>query len=271
MAEFTHNDFVRIQRWFYDHTSINLKDNKKALVSARWQKRITQHGFSSLGEYFDFLNNDQSGVEEEIAINLLTTNETYFFREPKHFEFMERVIIPHLLTTATDRCVRIWSAAASTGQEAYTIALEFAQHYGIQRNWKILGTDVNSEVIRTAKRGVYTLEASKRIPLELLKMYGAKGVGKDIGWFRFKDELRSKVNFTCHNLMKPLPTNTDFDVIFLRNVLIYFDLDDKKAIVNNMVDKLRPGAWLLVGHSESISGYNDQLIQLKPGCYQKQD
>jgi len=265
MSPITSKEFELIREWLYLHTSIHLNDSKKTLVSGRLQKRVNYLGLKSLLDYYKYIVEASNQDEAQQAINLLTTNETYFFREKKHYDFLRHSILDGIRISGD---YKVWSAASSTGEEAYTTALIMADMFGIKSSWKILGTDINTDVIVTAKKGVYPIESSQKIPIEMLKKYCVKGVGRDDGFFKFKDEMIEKVNFTKHNLIKPLPINTRFDLVFLRNVLIYFDIKDKKRIVSNIMSVMKPGAWLLVGHSESVSGYNEKLKQIKPGCYQ---
>lgn len=257
--------FDSIRRWLYQHTGIHLNDSKHTLVSGRLNKRLRELGLQEYNSYLRRLADNSSG-ERQVAINLLTTNETYFFREPKHFDFLQQRILsqPGLQHTG----FRAWSAAASSGEEAYTIALLLAEHLGLYGRWNILGTDLNTQILRQARRGVYALADAERIPLPLLRQYCQKGRGKDAGLFRFSREIRAKLALRQHNLMLPLVSDQPFDLIFLRNVLIYFSVADKQKIVQNVLQSLKPGGWLLVGHSESITGYDERLKQWQAGCYQ---
>lgn len=254
--------FRQIQQWLYAQTGIFLNDNKMPLVHGRLQKRLRELQLVSLDKYARLLLADK--LEQQVAINLLTTNETYFFREPKHFEFLLEVILPQIKHIAD---IKVWSAASSTGEEAYTIALLLAEHLGIKSGWQITGTDINTEVLGIAAQGVYLLTAAEKIPELLRKKYCVKGKNKDSGWFRLGREVREHVSFQQLNLMKISDFAKQFDVVFLRNVLIYFELTDKQLIIRQVLTKLKPGGWLLVGHSESITGYDPRLKQYKPGCY----
>lgn len=259
---FTIKDFKHIQQWLYKKSGIFLNENKQALVNGRLQKRIRELQLDAPSGYIRLLKEDKQ--EEQVAINLLTTNETYFFREQNHFTFLTETIIPQL---SVQTKFRVWSAAASSGEEAYTVAFLLANALGIAGQWKILGTDINTAVLALAQRGVYPLVDAAKINIELLKKYCVKGCGKDQDYFMIRPELRDHLFFKQHNLMMPLRASVPFDLVFLRNVLIYFDLEDKQRIVQNVVSSMRPGAWLLTGHSESINGYDKRLEQHKPGCY----
>lgn len=255
--------FKQIRDWLYERSGIHLNTTKKSLVTGRLYKRLTELDLRDFDAYLHLLRNPQQSKEAELALNLLTTNETYFFREPKHFDFLQSLIAQGEL----NKRARVWSAAASTGEEAFSIALALASQFGLQEPWQVIGTDINTRVLQQARSAVYPLQDSQKIDQSLLKAFCVKGVGKDEGWFRIRPEVRQHVQFQQHNLMQPLQTTQKFDLIFLRNVLIYFELEDKKRIVLNMLEALKPGGYLLVGHSESIHGYDPRLVQQRPACY----
>jgi chemotaxis protein methyltransferase CheR len=256
-------EFHGFRDWLYKNTGIHLSDIKKGMISGRLQKRLHALKLPDYATYLKLLKDQNQQAERQLALNLLTTNETYFFREDKHFAFLK----DYLANARSQRNIQIWSAASSSGEEAYSIAMLLADVLGLHQNWQIFGTDINSEVLSKARRAVYPMADTKKIAQPYLQRYCQKGVGKDLGWFRINPELRQRVNFELVNLFK-LPSGlAKFDVIFLRNVLIYFELEDKKIIVKNILRQLKPGGILLVGHSESIHGYDDALVQLQPSCY----
>ncbi|TVV43374.1 protein-glutamate O-methyltransferase CheR [Thalassolituus sp. C2-1] len=256
-------EFNFFRQWLFQNSGITLNDSKKSLVSGRLSKRIAKLGLGSFSAYLKII---RSGDKEEaqVLLNILTTNETYFFREHKHFEFMQSVILPDLKQAGK---VSVWSAAASTGEEAYTVALIMADAFGLHGPWSVTGTDINTEVLSIGQRAIYPIEASVKIPESYRKKYCLKGKGKDQGLFRICGELRKQVNFTQHNLMQPYAGTERFNLVFLRNVLIYFDLEEKKEILRHVMNSMTPGGWLLVGHSESITGYSERIKQYQPGCY----
>lgn len=254
-------DFFR--QWLFSKTGISLNDSKKSLVNGRLSKRLNRLGVGSYTDYIRIIRNGDTD-ECQTLINILTTNETYFFREQKHFDFLLNVILPEYKDPSS---LSFWSAASSTGEEAYTTAFLLAERFGSQAGWSIKATDINTEVVRIAQRGVYPLDAAMKIPEPIRKKYCLKGKGKDQGFFRICPEIRRNVMFSAHNLMQPLAGNLPFDVVFLRNVLIYFDMDEKKKIIQNVMNAMQPDGWLLVGHSESITGYHERLKQCRPGCY----
>lgn len=257
------SEFIQFRDWLYQQAGIHLADVKCSMVSGRLQKRLHALQLSGFAAYLDYLKVPAHQQERQTALNLLTTNETYFFREDKHFLFLQKLLVaqPQLQNW------QVWSAAASSGQEAYSIAMTLAQQLGFTKSWQVSATDINTTVLEKAQRAIYAIDEAAKIPEAMLKAYCEKGVGKDQGWFRIGQSIRQRVNFCVTNLFKPDKTLPVFDVIFLRNVLIYFELEDKKLIVNNVLRQLKPGGCLLVGHSESIHGYHPALVQLQPSCY----
>lgn len=258
-------EFRDIRDWLKGQTGIHLADIKKSMVVGRLQKRLRALQISSFTVYLKLILQADQSSERQTAVNLLTTNETYFFREEKHFQFLEQQVLPAVQSRDN---FKVWSAAASTGEEAYSIALTLAQLWGVQSSWQVMGTDINTSVLQRAQKALYPLDAKDRIPLQMLKAFCLKGVGKETGWLKISDEVSSHVSFVQANLFTLQLRLPMFEVIFLRNVLIYFELEDKKKIIQNIVRQLKPGGWLLVGHSESIHGYHDDLKQHRPSCYQ---
>ncbi len=263
--ELSDAEFVGLRDWLYQQTGIHLTDIKKSMITGRLQKRLQALKLARYSDYLRLLKDPQRKEEQQRALNLLTTNETYFFREDKHFKFLSQ-----LVSNEPNRQWQIWSAAASSGEEAYSIAMQLADCIGLQRQWQVLGTDINTAVLEKARRAIYPITGATKIPQLLLTQYCLKGIGKDLGWFRIDPDLRQRVSFEVANLFKPTFRAQKFDVIFLRNVLIYFELDDKKVIVENMLQQLKPGGYLLVGHAESIHGYHDALVQQQASCYRYQ-
>lgn len=256
-------EFGQFRDWLYQQAGIHLADVKCSMVSGRLQKRLHALQLPGFAAYLDYLKVPANQQERQTALNLLTTNETYFFREEKHFQFLQKL----LAAQPQQQNWQVWSAAASSGQEAYSIAMTFAQQLGLNSRWQVSATDINTTVLEKAQRAIYSMDEATKIPEAMLKAYCDKGIGKDEGWFRIGQNIRQHVSFSVTNLFKPDKQLPVFDVIFLRNVLIYFESEDKKLIVNNVLKQLKPGGCLLVGHSESIHGYHPALVQLQPSCY----
>ncbi len=200
-----------------------------------------------------------------MMVNILTTNETYFFREPKHFEFFQ----DNILKSWRGSNFRVWSAASSTGEEAYTLAMLMAENMGV-REWEVFASDISTHVLKKARSGVYTLDRLDNMDKRYLQKYCLKGVRSQQGYFRIDASLRKRVTFHQVNLMDKIPGEIGkFDVIFLRNVLIYFDNDTKKQVVERLLETLNPGGYFFVGHSESLHRVTNQVHSVKPSIYRK--
>jgi chemotaxis protein methyltransferase CheR len=259
------HEFIWIRDYLYKHTGIVLSDRKRALVTGRLDKRLRHYGFSSYSEYFRKI--DTEGLQQEalMAIDLLTTNETYFFREPKHFDFLQNHFFPG---HRAGQPLRFWSAASSSGEEAYTLAM-LAAEFAKAEQWEIIGTDISTRVLEKAHRGLYPLHAAEKIPQPLLKKYCLKGRDEYEGFFLIDQALRNRVKFMRANLNDTLPNLGLFDVIFLRNVMIYFDIPTKQRLVERIQQHLRPGGYIILSHSESLNGMKSHLQMVSPSIYRK--
>lgn len=262
--ELTDREFKQFQGMIHKIAGISLSDAKKPLVGGRLSKRIKHHGLHSFGEYFDIVMRE--GTELQVAVDLLTTNETYFFREPRHMDFLRDRILP---SHPRGRPFRIWSAASSSGEEPYTLAMVLADSLGEEAPWEILGSDISSRVLEKARAGHYSLERSSGIPRHFLNRFCLKGVGSQDGTFLLNRSLRERVQFQQVNLNEPLPRLGEFDVVFLRNVMIYFNMETKRQVVARILPLLRPGGYFIVSHSESLNGVSDVLKVVVPSIYRK--
>jgi chemotaxis protein methyltransferase CheR len=261
----TEQEFSNFQGFIYDAAGITLTASKKLLVSSRLAKRLAQYQFKSYGEYFHLLKSGNSPVEVQTAIDLLTTNETYFFREPKHFDLLREQA---LAAANRSRPFRVWSAASSTGEEAYSIAMVLADCMeGTQ--WDILGTDISARVLVRAAAGHYPLERTKNIPKSYLQRFCLKGIDDQAGTLLIERSLRGKVNFRQANLNAALPEIGLFDVIFLRNVMIYFNDETKRQVVARVLAQLKPGGYFCIGHSETLNGISSAVQPMAPSIYRK--
>ncbi|MEU8613339.1 CheR family methyltransferase [Actinoplanes sp. NPDC048791] len=263
VQQLTDDQFRRLTGLLHDHTGIALAPGKEALVAGRLDKRIRQLGLGGYGEYLALLRDGHDEVELHQMINLLTTNETFFFREPRHFEFLERVIAPG---RPPGRALRMWSAASSTGEEAYTAAMVLGDALPVAQ-WEIVGSDISTDVVETARRALYPIEAAERIPPPLLRRYCLRGREEYQGLLTICRELRARVEFHCLNLMEDFRRLGRFDVIFLRNVMIYFDLATKRDLVDRMQQLLFPGGFLIIGSSESLNAIPSPLRMVEPSIY----
>jgi chemotaxis protein methyltransferase CheR len=256
-------EFKLFKDMIYATAGINLSDAKKPLVSGRLAKRIKHHQLKSFGDYFRLVKTNTDG-EFQIAIDLLTTNETFFFREPKHFNYLRDTILP--AWNSGQR--RVWSAASSSGEEGYTLAMMLAEHSPTD-DWEIVGTDISTRVLERARSAQYPLADAEDIPRQYLTKYCLKGIGSQEGTFLVGRELRRKVSFIHANLQQDLTKLGMFDVIFLRNVLIYFNMETKQRVVASLLSRLKPGGYFIVGHSESLNGITDSLKVVVPSIYLK--
>ena len=260
-------EFNLFRELIYKLAGITLSDGKKALVVSRLTKRLRHYGLNNFSDYYALVNDAAQTEELQMMIDLLTTNETYFFREDKHFEFLQQLVKQRPSST---KPFRIWSAACSSGEEPYTIAMSLANVIGIT-NWEIMATDISTRVLATAQKGLYTEERLQKVPPPLLKKYVVKAKGEDEGMMQINDNLRQRINFRQLNLLGNWPVDVGkFDVIFLRNVMIYFDKPTKENLVARLVGQLDDQGHLLTGHSESLTGINKDLKTLMPSVYQKQ-
>lgn len=234
------------------------------LVAGRLAGRLHALNLRDCRDYLRLLENERQEVQE--AIDLLCVNETWFFRECQHFSLLCERIIPELGRAAPPR---IWSAACATGEEPYSLAMLMAERYPLA-DWEIVASDVSSKALRQARRGVYPLPRCENIPRHLLVEHCRKGVGACEGTFSIAREVRERVRFQRINLNEDLPLALgSFDLIFLRNVMIYFDMETKRRVVERVVDRLRPGGYLCIGHSETLRGLTGSVMQVQPAVYRK--
>ena len=258
-------EFAHFKRFIFEAAGITLGDGKKQLVSSRLGNRVAHHGLGTFAAYFKLLKSGESGAEVQIAVDLLTTNETYFFREPRHFEFLEKQLgaLP-----ARQQPVRIWSAAGSTGEEAYSIAMLLEDRFP-GRPWEIVASDISTRVLDRARAGHYPMERARHVPRGYLQKFCLKGTGNQEDTLLVARALRSRVSFLQINLNDRLPAIGMFDFVFLRNVLIYFNQETKRSVVARALSVLQPGGWLFIGHSETLNGVCDDVKAIAPAIYQK--
>ena len=263
----TDKELNQFQNLIYDWAGIHMSDAKRALISGRLLKRLRYYHLSSYQEYIDMILDPANREERQIMVNLLTTNETYFFRESQHLDYLRDQIIPKI---KGNDIFRVWSAAASSGQEAYSIAMVL-EDSGIKNKWEILGTDINETVLEKARKAIYPLEASEKIPQTLLKKYCLRGVNAEYGNFTVIDEIRKNIRFVKMNLNEPFSNVGYFDVVFLRNVMIYFDLETKISLVERIYHVIKPEGFFILGHSENLNNISKKFKTLVPTIYQRLD
>ncbi|SOC16004.1 chemotaxis protein methyltransferase CheR [Rhodobacter sp. JA431] len=258
-------DFIR------DEIGVNLSSAKRVMISGRFHKRIVALGLKDFDGYLKWLYETKSFDSERHHIfDAVTTNKTDFFRESEHFDILQEVCIPRFRETGRNR-FKAWSAAASTGAEAYTLAMVLAEQARVSPfDWVILGTDINNRVLETARLAIYPEDQLRPLTPAERNRYFLQGTGDYAKAFRVVPELRARVNFTRLNLMdESFPIDSDVDVIFLRNVLIYFTPEDQAALIDRLVHHLAPTGSLFVGHSESMVVRHPALKQIAPAVYNR--
>ena len=249
-------DFARVKALIHDKAGISLHEGKHAMVYSRVSRRLRETGHGSFKDYLDWLE-QHDGAEWQEFINALTTNLTAFFREPHHFETLDQ-----LLRARPTHAWRIWCAAASTGEEPYSIAMTCAEALGSKGQYQILNSDIDTKVLATAQRGVYKLEAGKGLSPDRLQRFFLRGKGANAGLMRVKPELQKHLSFQSVNLVQELPLRETFDVVFCRNVMIYFDAPTQRAVLERIHRLMAPGGTLFVGHAENFSDAR-QLFRLR--------
>lgn len=261
--------FQQIAEIMGQHAGIVLSDTKKHLVYGRLVKRLRLLDLSGFDEYLELINS--SGNEEfEHFVNALTTNLTSFFREPKHFEFLEKTLVPMLVQNKSEPVIRIWSAGCSTGEEPYSIAMSVSEM--LPRDWsvRILATDLDSTVVAHARAGIYSSDRVSGISQDRLRRWFLQGKGSNSGNVRVKPEIAQSIAFKPLNLLHDWPFRQSFDVIFCRNVVIYFDKVTQAKLFDRFANVLAPAGHLFVGHSETLYKVTDRFNLLGNTIYRKE-
>ncbi len=261
--------FDKICKIVYDKSGISISDKKVALVSARTRKRMRKLEIENYKDYFDHLENDKSGKELVKFLDVISTNVTHFFRESEHFDFLTRIFKDGL--RKGQRKFRYWSAACSSGEEPYSMAITLLEALnGENVDVKILGTDISTQVLAKAINGIYVEKKVDPIENKLLKKYFLLEYKNNKKHYRVKQRLKKLTLFRRMNLSEsPLPLNRKLDMIFCRNVMIYFDQIHREKLINELYRLLKPGGYLLTGHSESITGINNDFKVVRPSIYYK--
>ena len=250
--------FGLFQNLIYTTAGIRLSSQKKGLLSSRLLKRLKKLGIDSLHEYYRRVKDDSNELVE--MINCISTNTTHFFRENHHFEYLKNKIMPELLTIkSSGKTIRIWSAGCSTGEEPYSIAITLCEALGDMRGWdiKVLATDISTKVLGAAQSGIYEYEAVSDMPEDIVRRYFLRGAGENTGKIKVRDFLKDMIRFRRLNLKDgAYPFKRKFDVIFCRNVMIYFDEDMKQHVLSMFHRHLSDSGHLFLGHSETMLGSN---------------
>lgn len=263
-------EFRRISMFLKDRYGIDMT-HKKEIMDGRLSNMIRIRGFDSYDAYMNTLMQDSSGEMEKELVNLLSTNHTYFMREFEHFEYMKKVVLPYLRKEEENtQDLRIWCGAASSGEEPYTLAMLLVDFFGLEHDkWDttVLATDISTEVLQTAVRGVYKKEQIAELPDNWKRRF-FRSVGEG-EYFAITDELKNEVLFRQFNLMDDFPFRKKLHVIFLRNVMIYFDRPTKQNLIKKLYDVLEPGGYLFVGRTETIEKGNVPFELVEPSIFRK--
>jgi chemotaxis protein methyltransferase CheR len=267
-------DFQDIARLVRQKAGINLHAGKKELVRARLGKIIREDGYGDFHNYYQAVVHDHTGDQLVRLLDLISTNLTFFFREPKHFAFMRETFLPELEKRRRGLkppSLRIWSAGCSTGEEPYSIAITVAEKspFFWDGDFRLLATDLSTQVLTTAARGVYSVGQLQDVPPNTLRRFFRQGRGASEGKYRVSAALRDRIAFRRLNLIEPFPMKKSFDLVFCRNVMIYFDKKIQGELVAKIHDLLAEGGYLFIGHAESLSGLDHRFKYVQPTVYRK--
>jgi len=272
--ELSDADFRRFSKLVYDKCGICLGGGKKELVRARLNKRLRETGIHNFKDYYRFLTKQDNGRELVKMVDAISTNVTSFFRQQTHFDFLRETVFPSVKESQNrigSRRLLFWSAGCSTGQEPYSLAISFLEYFGGRNSHdlRILATDISTNVLEQAQRGVYPAACLKGIPQTILRKYFQRGYGSQSAKYRIKESVKKLILFKWLNLMEPFSFRHAFDLILCRNVMIYFDKDTRERLVGKFYNCLVDGGYLIVGGSESLAGSDHRFKYIRPSIYQK--
>jgi chemotaxis protein methyltransferase CheR len=274
LVPISEREFRAFQQLIYREAGIHLSGVKQALLSGRLARRMRELKMLRFQDYFERVVQDRSGDELVILLDAITTNETHFFREPRQFEYLEQVIFPQWQAAAAEgrrsRVLRIWSAACSTGEEPYSLAMSLLRHFPAEQGWRIdiLASDLSTRALDRARAGVWPLQRADEIPPECLRRFMLRGSGSQEGKMKAGTEVRAPLRFQRLNLNdERYPLQPGFDAIFCRNVLIYFDQASRARVIDRLLDLLTPSGHLFLGHAESLTGMNERVRAVAPAIY----
>jgi chemotaxis protein methyltransferase CheR len=274
MKAISDREFSRYRKLIYGKAGICLSPTKKAFLEARLTRRIRELGMDSFHAYYQYVTQDQNGNELAQLFDRISTNETHFFREPRQFDFLEQQIFPDWQAQGDSglrpRRIRVWSAGCSTGEEPYSLAMILLDHFPRGSGWEIeiIATDLSSRALKSARKAVWSIVKAKEIPQSYLKRFMLKGTGSQQAYMKAGAEIQAIIRFQQLNLNDDhYAVPEPFDLIFCRNVLIYFDAASRARVVYRLVNHLAPGGFLLVGHAESLNGVSDRIRHVRPTIY----
>jgi chemotaxis protein methyltransferase CheR len=269
------SEFEFIRTLVYEHSRIHLSPDKRELVASRLGKRLRATQLSDIGEYCQLLQGRSAGDELSHLIDAISTNHTFFFREMSHFDFLQQKVLPEMLQRRrAERWPRfnVWSAASSSGEEPYSIAMTLAEHLPPAAGWPwhVEATDISHRILEKARAAIYREEVVRRLPAAQVTKYFQRGIGPQAGNFRVNPTLTAGVTYRQLNLLEgELPFTEPFQLIFCRNVMIYFDRPTQEELIRRLTQRLVPGGYLFVGHSESLTAVRHSLQTVKPAVYRR--
>jgi chemotaxis protein methyltransferase CheR len=260
-------NFDMLSKYIYDYSGIKMPHTKMTMLEGRLRRRLRVTGMPTFDSYCDYIFK-HGGLESEsiFLIDAVTTNKTDFFREPKHFDFLTRTALPEIVRNYGDRRIRTWSSACSTGAEPYTMAMvmsDYLSAHASERDYFVLATDLSTDVLQKAQRGIYQSDLLQPVPAEMMRKYVMQPADKRRQEMRIVPKLRSKVGFARMNLMDDTyPVGDAMHLIFCRNVLIYFDKPTQQHVLSRLCANLLPGGYLFIGHSETVTGFDLPIRQV---------
>ncbi len=273
-AEMGDDEFKRFSALIQEEFGIKMPPTKRILLQSRFQKRLRVLGMHSYKEYCDYVFSKEGREKERTnLIDVVTTNTTHFFREPKHWDIMNNIVMPELWRRGVGKgkALKMWSAGCSSGEEPYTLAMVLSE-FGARNSgfdFSILATDISTEILQKAQRAVYSMDKAEEIPMEMKKKYLLKSKSRTNPLIKIDNSLRKKVKFQRLNFMENFKLPEEQDIIFCRNVVIYFDRDTQVVLFNKFCNNLKRGGYLFIGHSESLSGMNLPIKQVAPTVFQR--
>lgn len=270
MIRITDTEFRLLAKYIKKHSGIDLKEEKKTLLVGRLNNLLSGLGFGSFTQYYKYLKDDVDGKKLSNLLDKVTTNHTYFMREAEHFTYLTQEVLPYLKNNVKDRDLRIWCGASSSGEEPYTLGILLEEYFKTEMpgwNKKLLATDISLKVLNQAVQGVYSSDQIDLLP-KMWVLNHFEQIGNDS--FRVKQHIKKEVIFRRFNLLEPVyPFKKKMHVIFLRNVMIYFDEPTKQRLIAKLYDQLEYGGYLFIGHSESIPRGHSRFRYIKPAVYRK--
>ena len=256
--------YTLFQKLVYNKLGIHLAKQKRMMLGHRLLNRVKRSQVNGFSDYFRFITNPENSHELEVALELMTTNETFFFREEKHFEYLANAILPKI---NPNREYKVWSAASSSGEEPYSIAMLLNEH--CPTPWSVVASDVNKSVLAHARKGIYIDDRTKLLPKKYRQTYCVRGTDEFEGYMRVKPELRKRLHFFYFNLLDNMASLGKFDLIFIRNVMIYFDDKTRQKIIKGLQQCLNKDGYLFISHSETLHGLEHSFELIKPAIYQR--